>query len=99
MNNDKFQNEAIALRSNAEKSLLILIESFGICNKINGEKALVLDFPKDEDLMFNFDGKGFLSEIQKKNLVSSEGHYYNFEVLTLDELCRLTDHFTNKFLS
>ncbi len=86
----KFQNKYKALVEEVADKIYDLIEKKGKESKHRNEKVLHI---KSDDLQFNLDGRRYLVEISKNELIDNQGYSYNHSVLTLEQLCEIIDSF------
>lgn len=78
------------LRQQATSEIASLIRQRGEDSRHRGER--VLKIRKDE-LQFNLDGNRYLEEIGSTELIDNQGYSYNYDALTLDQLCEIVDSF------
>ena len=81
-----------ALRNRCIETIQTLIgwDDVAVDSKhITGSKCL---FIVDDNLCFSLDS-GYLEELHKDKIVDTDGYHYSYDVLSTDELLRITDYF------
>lgn len=85
-----FRRKYLDLQSEVASKIAELIDKKGKESKTLS--CMVLKIKKEEQ-QFNLDGGRYLTEISKAVLIDNNGYSYNYDVLTLDQLCEIVDSF------
>ena len=67
-----------------------LIPFYGTESRHSSDNVLKID---KDNLMFNLEGGRYLTEIAVTYISDNLGYRYEFELLTIEELCEVADYF------
>ena len=84
-----FTQQLEELTERVEKSIALSVADKGVASEFMRKMAIKVD---DDDHAFNLDGGRWLAEVTQHELIDNKGYQYQFNVLSVEDLCSLADY-------